>query len=546
MKEKLRKFKVIIIGTSIFLILLFILIGYMLFFNKHKIEEYSNKIYSIKYDNTWKLKENKKDYILLQHDKKSKIEISIKTLDEEVRYNDIHTFIDDVKKLIEESNTNYKLISQKKDSVTKRELEGYKLLYEGKESQSYVVLSKYNDKLFTIAYEAQDDEFDILLDSVSNIIYNFQILDDAVNIEEELNKIKTTGINYSSKEKVFSSKKFEHEIADYDFVVNYKLTKDLEDSDFNSRWHLRSMYKDINNKEERISTEVGISYTNIYEYINESIETKVENYKKGDYKNIKLENERIKSKGLNGFIYKISYDLEYDGITDNGDFGKKVSSKEEFTIIYPIDTVRTLYYKIEANKGIISENEVKSFEIVDYKKVGAYITRNVKDGYIYNTMKTFYKGDSLNDKSKYYEITLKTPEKYKEKSIYAQNIYDSRFFGLDFDEISEEYKYNVIYRLNNLNVDTTIQSAKETINSYKNGKFTYVREFEKNKNKFKYYKATYKSTTGKTSYEKAYLFTSLNEKQTLSLEISTENDIIDIDMIEGLLNIDIKIKDYKK
>lgn len=546
MKEKLRKFKVIIIGTLIFLILLFILIGFILFFNKHEIKEYSNEVYSIKYDNTWKLKENKKDYILLQHGKNSKIEISIQTLDEEVRYNDIHTFIDDVKNLIEESNTNYKLISQKKDIVTKRELEGYKLLYEGKDSQSYVLLSKYNDKLFTISYEAKDDEFDILLDSVSNIMYDFLILDDAVNIEEELEKIKTTGINYSSKEKVFSSKKVKHEIANYDFVVNYKLTKDLEDKDFNSSWHLRSMYKKINDKEERISTEVGISYTNIYEYIKEDIEAKVERYKKGEYKNVKLENERIKSKGLNGFIYKISYDLEYDGITDNGDFGKKVSSKEEFIVIYPIDTVRTLYYEIEASKGVISENEVKSFEIINYKKVGAYITRNIKDGYIYNTMKAFYKDDSSNDESKYYEITLKTPEKYEEKSVKGQNIYQTRYFGLDYDKVSEKYKYDIKYDLSTLDIDWNIKSKKESLNSYKNVKFNYVKEISKNKNKFKYYKATYKLATGKTSYEKAYLFTSLEDNKTLCLEISTENDIIDIDMIEGLLDIDIQIKDYKK
>lgn len=545
MKEKLKKFKVIIIGTITLLVLLFLLIGYFLFFHTNKIKQYKNEVYSIEYDSTWKLKEKKKNYLLLKHGKKSKIEISMKTLEEEVRYNDISTFIEDIQNAIEKSNSSYQIISKKKDSVTKRNLEGYKLLYEGKNTQSYVVISKYNDKLFTIIYEAKDEEFDILLDSVSFIINQFSINDDTFDLNQKLEEIKTTGITYSKDKSDLSSKKTERQIANQGYIIKYKLSEDILKDEFNSY----SYYNNYKDKDKnQINLDILMSPVNIYEYLTNTLMKKEKSYKKiDDYKNVKTEVDKIRNHGYNGYIYKISYEYESCGIKEDGSTGDKIIKEEDYFVLYEIDPITTLIYEIKAHEKNISKDLIENLEITSKQKYGAYITRNIENNNIVNTMKTLKSDTKYSKEQKYYQVTLFTPQKYYERYYDNNNIYESRYFGLDFDKENEEYKTKVHYILNHSSIGTDIKLVKENINSKKNASFTYVKDITINKNTFKYYKASY--TSGKTKYNNAYLFLELFNKDSYSnsiyLEISTKDDIIKEDMIEGLLNMKIEIKDYK-
>lgn len=545
MKEKLKKFKVIIIGTITLLVLLFLLIGYFLFFHTNKIKQYKNEVYSIEYDSTWKLKEKKENYLLLKHGKKSKIEISMKTLEEEVRYNDISTFIEDIQNAIENSNPSYQLISKKKDSVTKRSLEGYKLLYEGKNTQSYVVISKYNDKLFTIIYEAKDEEFDILLDSVSFIINHFSINDDTFDLNQKLEEIKTTGITYSKDKSNLSSKKTERQIANQGYIIKYKLSEDILKDEFNSYTYYNS-YEDKD--KNQINLDILMSPVNIYEYLTNTLMKKEKSYKKiDDYKNVKTEVDKIRNHGYNGYIYKISYEYESWGIKEDGSTGDKTIKEEDYFVLYEIDPITTLIYEIRAHEKIISKDFIENLEITSKQKYGAYITRNIENNNVVNGMKILKSDTKHSKEQKYYQVTLFTPQKYYERYYDNNNIYESRYFGLDFDKENEEYKTKVHYILNHSSIDTDIKLVKENINSKKNASFTYVKDITVNKNTFKYYKASY--TSGKTKYNNAYLFLELFNKDSYSnsiyLEISTKDDIIKEDMIEGLLNMKIEIKDYK-
>ena len=78
--------------------------------------------------------------------------------------------IDELIYNIQKKNNDYKLISKKEDKLTKDEFNGYKLLYENEKEQVMVNLYKKSDKLVSIRYEANNDYFDILLDSVHNIV----------------------------------------------------------------------------------------------------------------------------------------------------------------------------------------------------------------------------------------------------------------------------------------------------------------------------------------------------------------------------------------
>ncbi len=539
MKEYLKKFKVILIGSMILLLFVFVLLGYLLFFaNKTKIKEYSNSVYSIKYDSTWNLKEKKKNYVLLKHGSKSNVEIYVKTLDEETRYNDISTFIDDIEQTIKVENKSFHLIHRKQVKVTKKELEGYKLLYEDQNSQAMVVVSKYNDKLFTFVYKTDNTDFDILLDSVENMIYNFAILDDAVDVQEKLDEIKTTGITYSTKKFNLSKKKTQRTIANDNYEIQYKLSEDIPRDDFDSAYYYGT-YKDTNSNDVRLS--IMLSPLNIYEYITNNLMSKEKNYKRiDDYDHIKVEIDKHNE----GYIYKISYDFKTTKINESGDFEDCALRKEEYYVVYEIDPITTLVYELEADEKNISEQWINNLEIVSKKKYGAYITRNIENHKIINEMKTL-KSDSHN--KQYYSVTLYTPEEYFERYYDNNNIYETRYFGKDYDKKSEEYNTTAKYILDSTSTKIHIKTAQSMLSSYKNNHFQFVKDLKIGKNTYKYYTASY--TSGSVKYNKAYLFLDLLDENynnnSFCLEISTKNDIIKEDMIGDLLNIDIKVKDYK-
>lgn len=545
MKEKFKKYKVILIGTFVLFIFILILLFCIFFLNKHEMKDFSNAIYSLQYDNTWKLKEKEEDKALLTHGKNAKIKIDIKTLDESNRYNDISTFVNDVKNMIQKNNQTYQLIYQNQDEITKRDLDGYTLLYEGEDSQSYVVLSKYNDKLFTIFYEANNDEFDILLDSVDAIVDSFSIQDETFDLEGKKEEIKLTGITYTSDTFNLSKKKTERQIANDNYVVQFILSEDIPKDDFNS-YYYSSTYEDQD--ENKVDVSITLSPLNIYEYLSNNLLVKEDQYQGiDDYKNVKAEIDEIDNNGYKGYIYKISYEYETWGLKDDGSTGDKTVYDEEYYVLYEIDPITTLIYQVDGEKGLISEDFIYNFEITNTKQYGAYITRTISDDKLINEMKILTSDTKYSDQKQYYKVTLYTPKEYYERYYDNNNIYDSRYFGRDFDKTTEEYKTKLHYNLDGLSMESNIKVTKEGLDSYQDFSFEYVRDITVNENTFKYYQASYTSG-GKKQY-KSYLFLEiLNEEgsyNTLYLEISTEDGIMDIDKIEGLLNIKVERLDYE-
>ena len=159
-----KKYKITIITALVVLLIgICSLILFNSFTKNSSIKKVSEDTYAFEYDTTWKLKEKKKDSIVLKHSSGSKITIQITELADEYRYATIDELIDELIYNIQKQNNDYKLISKKEDKLTKDEFNGYKLLYENEKEQVMVNLYKKSDKLVSIRYEANNDYFDILL-----------------------------------------------------------------------------------------------------------------------------------------------------------------------------------------------------------------------------------------------------------------------------------------------------------------------------------------------------------------------------------------------
>lgn len=162
----------------ILIIIILIIIGVLIYkyISKSQIKEISNNNYSFQYDNTWNMtKKDELEAILIHKKSKSKLEIRIKELKDEMQYKTIEEIFDSLLYNIQKQNDNYKLIYQERSKITINEIDGYKILLETNENQAAINLFKRGNKLVIFIYEASYGYFDILLDSVNNIIYNFKL-----------------------------------------------------------------------------------------------------------------------------------------------------------------------------------------------------------------------------------------------------------------------------------------------------------------------------------------------------------------------------------
>ena len=136
--------------------------------------------------------------------------------------------------------------------------------------------------------------FDILLDSVQNIVYDFQILDNSFNLTYKLS-VDTNDVSWSTNNEVKDSNNVsEYEIANKNYLVKYSVPKSFELSSFNSTMSYFN-YRGLSNGS--ITLTANIRNTNIYEYMdkNGSYSTLYYSFNnqregKNDYSDFKSEN----------------------------------------------------------------------------------------------------------------------------------------------------------------------------------------------------------------------------------------------------------------
>ena len=527
---------------AIVIALIIIVIGYiaiLLFFrlNNIKITEFKNDYFNFSYDNSWKIQEQKENSILLAN-REATLDIEMVSLEDEYKYLDIKDLLDDILYNISQQNQNYNLLFKESESITKNAYEGYKMLYEDGESQSMVMICKKNDKLFIFNYEATNSYFDILLDSAQNIIYTFDSIDEQFELSYKL-AVDTSEIEWNPNEEVSSqlSNIKNYSIANNNYLVNFSVPVNFELSKFDST----SAYFNYRGLSEGYITLNAYIYNrNIYEYLDKEgdLDNSYKYIREGiEYLNFKENLKQIKFENKVEYIYKNSY--TYTSSYGNTDY-------ETVYIVYELDTSHILIIKINASKTKIPEELVNSIKLNSSKNYSSYVENKAKDGYWICELKEFvgYSGAEIQT------ITLKIPQKYKELDK-ENNIYTSRYYGLNYDDEMEIYQYDIAYEVYS-SLESKIDFLNSTYSSHSNKgtykELTYKQTIELNGKSFDIYEAGYTDIGGALKERTSYfvnvkvLTYKLDSGKVLTIEIKGNNAEISEEILNDLTNFGVEIK----
>ena len=516
-----------------------------------KIDE---EYYSFQYDRTWKLKQKKKDLIMLKHRSGSKVTIQISELTDESKFSSIDDLIDELSYTIQAQNESYKLISKKEDKLTNYNYDGYSLLYENDKEQVMVSTYKKSDKLVTIRYEANNSYFDILLDSVHNIINHLNIKDKKFDLNNTI-QLKTVDVTYNENDKFDKtlSSNETYEISNNNYYVKYSIPKNFTRANFDST---QSQFN-LKYEEERIHLVVNIFNRNIYEYLDKEESSNVfSNYsyyhekENDDYSDFKESISKLDG-DLLGYIYKNSY-FYNKAFKFDKDFNKKEYKRqdENTELIYALDNNHILVIKISSNGIALTKKLIESIKVVDYKNYANYIKIEKEDNYLIGRLQDF--ANYQNDKIR--TITLKVPDKYEEIDKNA-NFYKKRYYGWNYNDDLEEYDYEVHYELFNIPDENIIKIINQgTIKTAYGAsqELTYSGNFTQNDKEYKVYGGGYTDISGimftdinriKYYVHKKVLIYNLSDDDKLIIEIDGNNKEINDEVVNELLNFTVEEKE---
>ena len=552
--EVLKKYKI-----SVYIALSIIIVGSigLVLLNsfsssKSKIKTYENENYILKYDRSWKLKEEEKNHLALSHNKNAKLDIEIIDLKDETKYSSIEDLIEEIVYNIEKQNPNYNLISKKETTLSRYDFKGYKLLYENKSSQVMISIYKKSDKLVMINYESDNEYFDILLDSVHNIIYNFDTKEKVYDLSNKIT-LNTSDVTYSTNEEL--DKTFEktelHEIATNNYYVKYSVPSSFEISDFDSTRNYYT-YRGLDKKTITIST-VIYKY-NVFEYLNK--ENQVDVYKNfdmyqkdKDYSDFKETLTKINSNKVDTYLYKNSYNYN-KAVTYDKDFNKKEYKRkdENAVLIFALNKNHIMLVEIKATGTDITQKLIDSIKIDEIKNYSSYVVNDKNNDYLVSELKRY---DGY-DKKKITQIKINVPKKYNGYEKYNDNIYSDRYFGLNYDEDKNIYDYEIHYSLTP--TYTKIEDKVKSINSSYTKSYgeyndlTYLSEIELNNRKFIVYSGGYTQLGGImfTNINRFYyytnkkvLFCELDTGGYLVIEVSGNGKEVTDDILKDATNFEV-------
>ncbi len=535
----LRKYKIAIITA--FMIILIGIIILVIFKGRIKIKEFSNEYYSFSYDTSWNIKKVTNDTINLKHSSGSILNIEIVDLKDEYKYSTIEDILDEFLFNVENQNESYKLLAKEKCKMTKSEYDGFKLLYENGSSQALIYVCKISDKLIIFNFESDNSRFDILLDSVQNIIYNFNISENKFELSYKINVDTTEKLKYSENKELDKVDEIsEYEIADKNYIVNYSIPSRFELSDFNSQ---DNYFNYRGNEDGSMTLTTHIFNKNIYEYLEKdknigTIYSDNNNIRKGDdpdYLDFKEDLSEIKGE-KEGYIYKASY--TYKGVMSDTKY-------ENIIIAYVLDKNHLFLIELESRNLAISENFINNITMDSFKNYSSYIKRNIEDGNVIGNLKRY----TDSDRTKYDNIKVKLPEKYTELDK-GYNIYKDRFYCTDYNEDKEIWKYQINYKLTNTIRDLDSQIEFQS-SSYKTGygeykELTYTKDIDLNGKKFKVYDGMYTDITDSLFDREKFivdvkaLFYGLDNGGYVVIEVRGNGVEISDDILREVTNFDIE------
>ena len=514
------------------------------------LKKVDEEYYSFQYDRTWKLKQKKKDLIMLKHKSGSKITIQISELTNESKYSSIDDLIDELSYTIQNQNKSYKLISKKEEILTNSNYDGYSLLYENDKEQVMVSTYKKSDKLVTIRYEAINSYFDILLDSVHNIINHLNIKDKKFDLKNAI-KLETKNITYNKNDKFDKkiSNNETYEISNNNYYVKYSIPNNFSRTTLDSTI---GMFK-LKYEEENISLTVNIYNRNIYEYLDKEESSVYNNYsyyhEKGndDYSDFKESISKLDG-NLLGYIYINSY-MNNNTYKNFGDINRKDYKRqdENAEIIYALDNNHMLVFKLESKGIALTKKLIESIKVVDYKNYASYIKIEKEDNYIIGRLQKYvnYQKDKIRS------VTLKVPDKYKEIDKNA-NLYENRYYVWNYNDNIEKYDYEVHYELSNLSEENIIETSTIKTAYGASQELTYSGNFTQNDKEYKVYDGGYTDKSGimftninrvKYYVHKKVLIYNLTDTANLFIEINGNDKEISNEVVNELLNFTVEEKE---
>ena len=161
-------------GIIFILLAIIILVGVVLFVlnNDVKIKEFNNDDIEVVYDSTWKLVDKKE--LSLEHKKsKSTFRVVSKELESNYYDTELKDIIKDVIYDVQTQNKKFTLIDTEENISEK--YDGYSYLYENGDGQVMVNIYKKDNILVIAYYEASNEYYDIVLDSVDSILNTLEI-----------------------------------------------------------------------------------------------------------------------------------------------------------------------------------------------------------------------------------------------------------------------------------------------------------------------------------------------------------------------------------
>ena len=548
-KTKLKKFykkNKLIVNTAatVFIVGAVILTTFLVIANNNKLKEYSTDTYTIKYDKSWKIKDKTQNTVELKHKSKSKINIEIVTLKEENKYLESEDLIEELLYSIGIENKEYKLLQKQESNITKYNYNGYKILYEKEDNQVLVVLAKKADKVLLFTYEAKNDYFDIVYDSVQNILYNFKIEDKTYEISKSVD-IKTEEIKWSENEKLLKKvkKNKDYVIANNNYEIVVSAPSNFKIKTFESTY---GTYEFSGLDKGSINMDISIYNRNLYQYLetDETLGTLYYEYsyqrKTDSYKKFKEALSTYDSK-YKAYIYKASY--EYKLINKN-------QKHENVILVYEINKNHIVVIKIESVDNKISKQLIDKIKIKKATNYSRYISNEIEDEKKVAVLKRF----SDYKRTKYDEIKIKLPVSYEELD-YESNIYQERYYGINYDKKNDIYQYNVNYSLtgNTITPDRVISNIWiSTQGAYQ--PLVYEKAVTYNEKEYDVYFGGYTNNgagfgqpTSTTSHyvNKKVLIHKLKTGGCLVIEVDGNNIEISEQLLNDLTNIDIMNKEYK-
>lgn len=554
-----KKYKIPFLTSLTILVLgVITLVSFQTFHKTGLIKELTNSVYQTKYDDSWKIKDESDSKIIFQHKKsKSLLTIEIIPLEGTYAYATVEDMVDEILYTIESQNKDYKIISKNEDVFTKNKYSGYKALYEDGNHQVLIMVYKKGEKLIFSSYEATNDYFDILLDSVHNIVYNFDVKEEQFPLKEKIN-IDLTEATYDDSEyfKDKFTKTTDYYIASDHYYVSYAVP-----SEFSAFGH-NTLIRTHNYRNDKpyysISLGVSVYPRNIYEMLDKEESSNV--FKKQIYEkdeNVIGIEEQLSYLGnpYNRYLYHLSYDEKCELYGSIRPYDS-ICHYEMANLLFTLDRNHVFDVEIRSTHIGIPKNLIDNIKINKIENYSTYVENHIEGDNIISELIDSY--DYKND----YRIILKVPKKYTEyNATSSQDLTEEKFFGLNYNEDTNLYDYKVEYQLGTIvdDYEEAIKDKVDFVNDWANKNYKYdnmkrMKDLNINGHTLVEYAGGNEDLGGilftnidRFLYyiDRRLLFYKINDDNMLVIEIEGNGKKVTDDIIKDLTNFDLVIEEVK-